>query len=265
MSGTRKRAARGEGIDEPTKRLRSAVDDSFNHLVCAITQELPLEPVTAEDGHIYERAAIEGWLKQVHKSPMTNMPMGPRLMPALQVKSTIQSMVECGAIAGEKAESLNLRREAARANARLRERAEAGDSEAMRMLAHKLWAGDGLAKDGPESFLWWERSARLGNVRAIGALGSSYLTGRGVEVDIAVGLAFLVESGARGNAMACVNLGNAHARGKHGLPLCRHQARRWFEKARVCENWEETPEPAKKAVAVWLNKHASGQPCWALP
>ena len=39
---------------ETSKRFRSAVDESLTHLVCAITQELPLDPVTAEDGNIYE-------------------------------------------------------------------------------------------------------------------------------------------------------------------------------------------------------------------
>ena len=40
-----------------SKRFRAAVDESASHFVCAITQELPLEPVTAEDGNVYERTA----------------------------------------------------------------------------------------------------------------------------------------------------------------------------------------------------------------
>ena len=40
-------------------KFRSALDDAANEFVCGITQELPVDPVTAQDGHIYERAAIE--------------------------------------------------------------------------------------------------------------------------------------------------------------------------------------------------------------
>ena len=32
--------------------------------ICPITLMLPTEPVKAEDGHTYERKAIEGWLAQ---------------------------------------------------------------------------------------------------------------------------------------------------------------------------------------------------------
>ena len=68
MSGKRSASdAVGEPESSETSkrcRLRSAVDESLTHLVCAITQELPLDPVTAEDGNIYERSAIEEWLSR---------------------------------------------------------------------------------------------------------------------------------------------------------------------------------------------------------
>lgn len=49
--------------------------------------KLPSEPVLAEDGRVYEREAIEHWLsiKDPCKSPITNEPMGPRLVEAVQV------------------------------------------------------------------------------------------------------------------------------------------------------------------------------------
>ena len=78
---TRKRPLDEVDSAETSKRFRSAVDESLTHLVCAITQELPLDPVTAEDGNIYERSAIEAWLKKQQKSPLTNTPMGPSCCP----------------------------------------------------------------------------------------------------------------------------------------------------------------------------------------
>ena len=41
-------------------------------LVCPITHELMQEPVVAEDGHTYEKAAIVEWFRNRNSSPMTN-------------------------------------------------------------------------------------------------------------------------------------------------------------------------------------------------
>ena len=43
------------------KRYRQAIDDVAEEYVCPITAELPIDPVTAEDGRCYERWAIEEW------------------------------------------------------------------------------------------------------------------------------------------------------------------------------------------------------------
>jgi hypothetical protein len=68
--------------------------------------KLPFHPVIAEDGRVYEREAIETWLnssgqlqqppprsngavdkpRMLYKSPVTNEPIGPRLVNAIQVK-----------------------------------------------------------------------------------------------------------------------------------------------------------------------------------
>ena len=63
----------------------NAVKQAMKKLLCPITFSLPVDPVIAEDGNVYERSAIEEWLKQQHKSPVTNLKMGTRLLPALQV------------------------------------------------------------------------------------------------------------------------------------------------------------------------------------
>ena len=66
------------------KRCHNSIEDISEQFICPITQELLIEPVTAADGHLYERAAIEKWLEARSTSPMTNQPMGPNLIPALQ-------------------------------------------------------------------------------------------------------------------------------------------------------------------------------------
>ena len=90
--------------DGEAKRLRSVIDETVDEFICALTYELPLDPVTAEDGKIYERAAITEWLKKHKKSPLTNEEMGTKLLPAHQVKNMIEKLVRSGAISGDKAE-----------------------------------------------------------------------------------------------------------------------------------------------------------------
>ena len=50
-------AASAESIE--TKRCRTAFDLMADEWICPITQELPVDPVMAEDGRFYERNAIE--------------------------------------------------------------------------------------------------------------------------------------------------------------------------------------------------------------
>ena len=68
--------------------------DVAEELTCPITCALVVEPVTAEDGFLYERSAIEDWIRQPRrgplKSPVTNVPMGGRLLSAVQVRKIIR-------------------------------------------------------------------------------------------------------------------------------------------------------------------------------
>ena len=83
-----------------TNHPRSIKDE----LVCPITLELPLDPVLAKDGRIYERSAITDHLNTAAangygiKSPYTNQPMGSELLPAPQIKNTIEVLIETGSV-----------------------------------------------------------------------------------------------------------------------------------------------------------------------
>ena len=139
----RKRAASAlEESEAENKRIRESIDELAEEFVCPITHELPLDPVTAEDGHVYERSAIEGWFatrpeRQVN-SPMTNERMGKKLLPAVQVKNTIKGMVRTGVLKGAKADAWKKRLEEEATLAALRQRAEGGDVDAMTSLARVL-------------------------------------------------------------------------------------------------------------------------------
>ena len=52
------------------KRFKTSTSNVVDELLCPITQQLPVDPVMARDGRLYERAAIEEWIekqKVVHK------------------------------------------------------------------------------------------------------------------------------------------------------------------------------------------------------
>ena len=59
-------------------KIEDNVEKFTTHLLCPITLELPVDPVVAEDGNVYERNAIEAQLKVRLKSPLTNEPMGTK-------------------------------------------------------------------------------------------------------------------------------------------------------------------------------------------
>ena len=97
-----KRAEVDEPETERTAKFRKAVDDGADEFLCPITQALPVDPVMAEDGRVYERSAISKWLAEKKTSPHTNAAMGTKLIPALQVKNTIELIIKSGAINDDK-------------------------------------------------------------------------------------------------------------------------------------------------------------------
>ena len=91
----RKRARSADEDTVAAKRLRSDMLEEFQ---CPITFSLPDDPVMAEDGKVYERAAIEAWLARTAdrkvKSPLTGLPMGRKLTEASQVRNLIKRLHE---------------------------------------------------------------------------------------------------------------------------------------------------------------------------
>ena len=70
---------------------RSAMDgDPPMEFLCPITHEPMVDPVIAADGHSYERAAIERWLRIKQKSPRTNARLKNKtLIPNFALKTLI--------------------------------------------------------------------------------------------------------------------------------------------------------------------------------
>merc|ERR1711935_309815 len=134
------------------------------------------DPVMAEDGCLYERESIEEVIRRKGgslRSPMTNDPMGHKLMPSRSARSTIESLVSSNLIddedlvAGYHERKLVLDEEKADKAIGLetKKKAEDGDPEAMVDLGWMFFNGThGFEEDQKLAYRWFAKSADLGNV-----------------------------------------------------------------------------------------------------
>ena len=77
---------------------RVSLEAVVENVLCPITSALPVRPVVAEDGHVYERDAIARWLSSKATSPMTNAAIGPHLVDAGHMRTLTRSIIESGAV-----------------------------------------------------------------------------------------------------------------------------------------------------------------------
>ena len=242
------------------KRYRQAIDEVAEEYVCPITAELPVDPVTAEDGRCYERCAIEEWFVQQPqpqvKSPVTNEPMGKRLLPAVQVRNTLKRLVESGAISGSKAGAWKEAMAEEVKMAAVRAQAEGGDVDAMAVLGDSYLKGKhGLKKDLAQSFMWLKRAADLKDVYALMACGLAYLNGQGVERSDSRGLTMLAKAAGLGSEHACAMLGVSNAEGRHGFDKDPQEATRWYREMQTCD-CRDSSEFSREKAAAWLRENA---------
>jgi serine/threonine protein kinase len=68
------------------------MDTSNDSLLCPLTLDLFRDPVVAQDGHTYERNAIEEWIRKNGTSPLTRQPLSiQHLIPNITVKKIVDS------------------------------------------------------------------------------------------------------------------------------------------------------------------------------
>ena len=130
---------------ELANQMRESIKDVAAEYVCPLTLELPVDPVMAKDGRIYERSHILAWLSRNATSPVTREPMGTELTPVPIIRNSIEKLVSSGAIEGDIAEAWQKASAKKRADEMLvkgiRAKAEGGDGDAMYCLG--TWYGHG--------------------------------------------------------------------------------------------------------------------------
>ena len=277
MSGKRKRSTGSQpvgGDDREDEQLGSAVDDAAssmaskyresldgaaNEFLCPITQELPVEPVTAMDGKVYERWAIEDWFRQGNgNSPMTNQPMSRQLLPATHVRNSLELMVKSGALTGEKVDAWQKKLKDEQSIAKLLEKAQAGDVRSMERLGDKLDMQEKYA----DALAWFQRGADAGSMACLTMLGRYHVYGLGGgERQLALGVVMVTEAATNGNEHACWLLGYWFKNGlaASGFTLERDyaQAAKWYRKMSHCgEGVSLTLEASLKQTALdWLSEY----------
>ena len=224
--------------------------------ICPITLMLPTEPVKAEDGHTYEREAIEDWLAQNATSPVTRAHMGTRLMDDYAAKNTIEELVTSGAIEGEIAEAWKEKLADETKVKEMRAKAEGGDGGAMYSLGTWYAHGaNGLAEDAVQARSWFERSAAARYPQGLAVYGKSLLRGVGGPRDNVFGIMNVTQAAGLGSDVAAFILGFAFFEGVHGLPKDTVRARYWLKKVvdGECTHKHLTDQAIAEA-AEWLRE-----------
>ena len=244
----RKRTADAAELASPREEHTQQIAEEF---ICPISQELPVKPVIAEDGRIYEEDHILKWfaMKREAKSPTTGAVIGTKLIAAPQIRNTIEKLVKSGAIKGElaeawqKASAKNLAIETRVKE--LRVKADAGDGEAMYELGiwyqcNSIRAGiqhskdPSLTEDTVQARAWFERSAAARNPKGLAVFGAYLVTGIGGPQDNVFGVMNLTQAAELGSQVGAHSLGKAFLNGDHGLPKDPARARYWLNREEDC-------------------------------
>ena len=218
----------------PEKKQKVALTTIAKELVCPITQELPFDPVMAKDGKIYERTAILEWFRKKDgdaTSPSTGKVIDTELVPAVQVRNTIESLIKSGAIEGEAAEAWQKKLEQEKEVKEIRASAEGGDGYSMWRLGVRYRQGVlGLAENAEQARAWYKRSAAVRHPMGMAAFGGALLHGIGGSTDTSLGLVLVTEAATNGSDFAAWILGEAFFGGLYGLPKDPARARYWLKK-----------------------------------
>lgn len=264
------------------KRYKRDLDHMADEYVCPITLQLPVEPVIAEDGRCYEKRAIEEWFTQAAaaapplrvtltltgalmvigaarvKSPVTNLPMGKKLLESVHILNTIQSLVDSGAISGHKADAWKRAMDERASLATLLVLAEGDSVEAavaMSSLAFLHRDGKlGLEVNFVKSFAWFKRAADLDDTDGLVNCGRAFLDGKGVEKNTSRGITMLAMAAALGSERACSALGNMNKAGVHGFKQSNYEASLWYNKMKKCRIRDSSDMARAKATA-WLRAY----------
>eukprot|EP00962_Isochrysis_galbana_P032918 scaffold10914_cov149-Isochrysis_galbana.AAC.2 len=231
-----KRGTAGEMETASSKKYRSAINDCATAFLCAITQELPFDPVFAADGHIYEKKAITEWLQRKKSSPLTNQPMCDVLRPAVGVRNAIEALVDSGAVTGELAAAWQTQRQWKAELEDLREGArEHGDPSSMLELYKCHHFGLKNAVEDEDTALQWARRGARHGQRTCAYIIARDILDRNQDKSLTTyAISLLTRAAMAGSSKAAGKLARRFGKGDvKGLPRCAAQARYYRQLAQA--------------------------------
>jgi TPR repeat protein len=257
--------------DESDRRVASKASDDSESWVdeykCPITQELPTDPVMAEDGRCYESSAIEDWFSKqtcgsaIAKSPVTNLVIGRRLVPAVQIRNAIERLIDTGLIVGEPARAWKEKvGDTARMTPEMKkiwQKAHKGVPAAMTDVGFAYRDGaDGLPKDFDKAAVWLRKAALHDEPHSVQCLGVFYTNGTGVEKDMARAFIELSRAAMLGSEHAAICIGRRLDGGSGVMKKDRDAARFWFNLSKKAKHHDSCADYVKQRDE-WLAKHGT--------
>lgn len=240
------------------KRQKIAVNKAVAEFVCPITHSLPVDPVAAEDGQVYERSAIVQWMQKQEKSPMTNKPMGTKLVTLTPVRSMIRTMVENGQVEGDIVDAWQKKLNDERIVAAITRLAKEGNTSSMLRMGFLCTKGDnGVEKDLSKAFEWFMEAHKAGRNIATSIVGLWLLRGTGVKKNVENGIMYLTVAAMNGSKIACYHLGRTYIDGASGVSVDLDIGRFWFSKIPTACDKEGFAESHSTQAIEWLERNTA--------
>jgi len=214
-------------------------------LKCPISLELPVDPVTAEDGRVYERMKLLEYLSLTDapkvRSPVTGVIMGKTVVSAFQMRNTIERLVESKVIAGPEADRWKRANEDFKIlSPEFREtvvKAHQGDAKAMRDVGVAYRDGDhGAKEDDEEAHKWFLRAGMQDEVAST-TNRAVMLTGEGKDKDVVAAIE-MTRAAMLGSEHACGCLALWFSNKGMRVDPCPASAHYWYKRMRkaTCRN-----------------------------
>ncbi|MBN38455.1 MAG: hypothetical protein CMI29_08320 [Opitutae bacterium] len=241
---------------------KNFIDWLKDEWMCPITYELPIDPVEAEDGKCYERAAIEKYFATQPDgptclSPVTRTTIGKRLVPNEWRAEAIHKMMTARAVVDEKSGKawVEARQRLMQMQA-LQAKANAGDARAMGSLGFSYRDGTrGFEVDKAAAFEWFKKAAILRDPPAATACAIAYIKGDGVARNLSRAISMLTFAATLGSEHACAILGQSNQRGHHGFEQNFEEATYWYKEMGKCKI-RDSVDAYRDRASEWL-RHES--------
>jgi len=233
-----------EHDERAEKRSRELVSLLSEEYICAITHELMVDPVVADDGNTYERSAIMQWLQTNTKSPLDpSTTIDPsRLVGSRAVFKSIEKLVMLGDIdknlrsdwlARKKAFDL-VKAQILYDEGRVYEAANLGLPQAQGRMAENYFFGtNNFEKDFDKCFEFSTKAAEAGHKMGKFRLGCLYHHGIGTAKDWRAALKWYGLAAEQQCLVSANNIGFIYSTGGYKVQKDLNVAFSWFEKAAV--------------------------------